>query len=101
MVWFPDAYTIAFRFVQDNPLFMLGIALVACALCWYQALGNVPPRFRSRFAALLVVVALGAVAYVSVNFASLVIAEAMVFSVLVVYLAAMIAAAYDAKNRDT
>ena len=101
MLWFPDAYTTAFLFVHANPLVMLVIAIVACASFWYYAADGIPDRLRGRFWLFVFLTTVSAIAYVSVNFNSLAIAEAMVAGGLAVGFVALLIKDFSARKRDT
>jgi hypothetical protein len=101
MLWFPDAYTAGFSFIQTNPLAMLAIAIVGCALFWYHAAVGMPVRFKPGFYVFMFLTAAVAIGYVSVNFNSQAIAKAMVAGALIVALAAVAIKDYSARKRDT
>ena len=101
MLWFPNVYTTAFAFLQANPLAMLAIAIVACTLFWYQAATGIPERFKRSFLLSVFVTAAAAIAYISLNFNSLAIAEAMVAGGLLVPILVMLIKDYSARKRDT
>lgn len=80
---------------------MLGIAIAGCALFWFHAAAGVPPTLKAAFWVFVAVTAAAAIAYVSMNFNSQAIAEAMVGGGLIVGFVGVAIKDYSARRKGT
>ena len=101
MIWFPDFYGTGYRVVVDNPYWVLAVAVTLFLFIGFDALRDTPTQYRHKLIVILLLIACGFIAYVSLSFDSLTIAEATICSAVAIYVALAIVKKQNGKVQDT